>query len=102
MEATGAAQARGSVATVRRRFAEIAERTGADELMRTPPSTTPTHGAAATNWPPTSRRVAAAASYGTSKVLQRHWRDLSVAGRHRHLNPYLAVESFGTTLVEHL
>ncbi|KOG91510.1 monooxygenase, partial [Streptomyces varsoviensis] len=31
--ATGAEQARGTVETVRRRFAEIVERTGADELM---------------------------------------------------------------------
>nr|WP_221382957.1 hypothetical protein [Actinoplanes polyasparticus] len=35
-EATGAAQARGSVGTVRRRFAEIVEQTGADELMLCP------------------------------------------------------------------
>ncbi|WP_236059714.1 hypothetical protein [Actinacidiphila acididurans] len=40
--------------------------------------------------------------FGTSNVLQRHWRDLSVASRHPHLNPYLAVEPFGTRLVEHL
>ncbi|GCD93135.1 MsnO8 family LLM class oxidoreductase [Embleya hyalina] len=33
VEATGAAQARGTVTTVRRRFAEIVARTGADELM---------------------------------------------------------------------
>ncbi|MFE7116390.1 MsnO8 family LLM class oxidoreductase [Streptomyces sp. NPDC057654] len=33
VEAIGAAQARGSVETVRRRFAEIVEQTGADELM---------------------------------------------------------------------
>ncbi|MFJ8546640.1 hypothetical protein ACIRFH_32575 [Streptomyces sp. NPDC093586] len=33
METTGAAQARGSVETVRRRFAEIVGRTGAAELM---------------------------------------------------------------------
>ncbi|MGC0417854.1 LLM class flavin-dependent oxidoreductase [Embleya sp. AB8] len=33
VEATGAAQARGTVTTVRRRFAEIVEQTGADELM---------------------------------------------------------------------
>ncbi|MFE2337898.1 MsnO8 family LLM class oxidoreductase [Streptomyces coelicoflavus] len=33
VEVTGAAQARGSVETVRRRFIEIVEQTGADELM---------------------------------------------------------------------
>ncbi|MEV0263884.1 MsnO8 family LLM class oxidoreductase [Streptomyces sp. NPDC050617] len=33
VEATGAEQARGTVETVRRRFAEIVEQTGADELM---------------------------------------------------------------------
>ncbi|MFE3203472.1 hypothetical protein [Embleya sp. NPDC059237] len=33
MEATAAEQARGTVTTVRRRFAEIVEQTGADELM---------------------------------------------------------------------
>ncbi|MGW6458904.1 MsnO8 family LLM class oxidoreductase [Streptomyces sp. NPDC055078] len=33
VEAIGAAQARGSVATVRRRFTEIVQQTGADELM---------------------------------------------------------------------
>ncbi|WP_020123885.1 hypothetical protein [Streptomyces canus] len=43
-----------------------------------------------------------ASGFRTSNVLQRHWRDLSVASRHPHLNPYLAVESYGTTLVEHL
>ncbi|MEV5809709.1 MsnO8 family LLM class oxidoreductase [Streptomyces parvulus] len=37
VEAIGAAQARGSVETVRRRFAEIVEQTGADELMLYPP-----------------------------------------------------------------
>jgi luciferase family oxidoreductase group 1 len=33
VESTGAAQARGTVETVRRRFAELVEQTGADELM---------------------------------------------------------------------
>lgn len=41
-----------------------------------------------------------ASGFNTSNVLQRYWRDLAVASRHPHLNPYLAVESFGTTLVE--
>ncbi|MFI1094889.1 acyl-CoA dehydrogenase [Streptomyces sp. NPDC020917] len=41
-----------------------------------------------------------ASGFSTSNVLQRHWRDLAVASRHPHLNPYLAVESFGTTLAE--
>ncbi|WP_225629441.1 hypothetical protein [Streptomyces werraensis] len=38
--------------------------------------------------------------FRTADVLQRHWRDFSVASRHPHLNPYLAVESFGAALVE--
>ena len=41
-----------------------------------------------------------ASGFNTSKVLQRYWRDLAVASRHPHLNPYLAVESLGTSLVE--
>jgi len=41
-----------------------------------------------------------ASGFSTSHVLQRYWRDLAVASRHPHLNPYLAVESFGTRLVE--
>ncbi|GGJ56199.1 acyl-CoA dehydrogenase family protein [Streptomyces brasiliensis] len=41
-----------------------------------------------------------ASGFNTSNVLQRYWRDLAVASRHPHLNPYLAVESFGTRLVE--
>jgi alkylation response protein AidB-like acyl-CoA dehydrogenase len=41
-----------------------------------------------------------ASGFNTSNVLQRHWRDLAVASRHPHLNPYLAVETFGTTLVD--
>ncbi|TDD52045.1 acyl-CoA dehydrogenase [Nonomuraea terrae] len=43
-----------------------------------------------------------ASGFNTSNVLQRHWRDLSVGSRHPHLNPYLAVESFGATLVDRL
>jgi len=46
--------------------------------------------------------VHGASGFNMSNVLQRHWRDLSVASRHPHLNPYLAVESFGATLVERL
>ncbi|MFI6875462.1 acyl-CoA dehydrogenase [Streptomyces sp. NPDC050400] len=43
-----------------------------------------------------------ASGFTNSNVLQRYWRDIAVAGRHPHLNPYLAVESYGTTLVERL
>lgn len=38
--------------------------------------------------------------FNTSNALQRYWRDVAVASRHPHLNPYLAVETFGMTLVE--
>lgn len=39
-----------------------------------------------------------ASGFTNSNVLQWYWRDIAVAGRH----PHLAVESYGTTLVERL
>jgi alkylation response protein AidB-like acyl-CoA dehydrogenase len=39
-----------------------------------------------------------ASGFATSNVLQRFWRDVAVGSRHPHLNPYLAVENFGTAL----
>lgn len=39
-----------------------------------------------------------ASGFNTANVLQRFWRDVAVGSRHPHLNPYLAVESFGTAL----
>jgi alkylation response protein AidB-like acyl-CoA dehydrogenase len=40
-----------------------------------------------------------ASGFTTANVLQRYWRDVAVGSRHPHLNPYLAVEGFGTSLV---
>ena len=40
-----------------------------------------------------------ASGFRTSNVLQRYWRDVAVGSRHPHLNPYLAVERYGTALV---
>jgi alkylation response protein AidB-like acyl-CoA dehydrogenase len=40
-----------------------------------------------------------ASGFQTSSPLQRFWRDVSVAGRHPHLNPYLAIEAYGSALV---
>ncbi|GAA4666778.1 MULTISPECIES: acyl-CoA dehydrogenase family protein [Amycolatopsis] len=40
-----------------------------------------------------------ASGFATGNVLQRYWRDVAVGSRHPHLNPYLAVERFGTALV---
>lgn len=42
-----------------------------------------------------------ASGFNTANVLQRFWRDVSVGSRHPHLNPYLAVERFGSTLANH-
>ncbi|GAA1560030.1 acyl-CoA dehydrogenase family protein [Kribbella lupini] len=39
-----------------------------------------------------------ASGFATSNALQRFWRDVAVGSRHPHLNPYLAVENFGTSL----
>ncbi|WP_037913549.1 acyl-CoA dehydrogenase family protein [Actinacidiphila yeochonensis] len=39
-----------------------------------------------------------AGGFRTANVLQRFWRDVSVGSRHPHLNPYLAVETYGTAL----
>lgn len=39
-----------------------------------------------------------AGGFRTTNVLQRFWRDVSVGSRHPHLNPYLAVENYGTAL----
>ncbi|GAA1319329.1 hypothetical protein GCM10009610_46420 [Pseudonocardia xinjiangensis] len=40
-----------------------------------------------------------ATGFRTSSSLQRFWRDVSVAGRHPLLNPYLAMEGYGNALV---
>ena len=40
-----------------------------------------------------------ASGFAQSNVLQRFWRDVAVGSRHPHLNPYLAVENYGTALV---
>ncbi|MFI5838706.1 acyl-CoA dehydrogenase family protein [Catenuloplanes sp. NPDC051500] len=40
-----------------------------------------------------------AGGFGTSNPVQRHWRDVAVASRHPHLNPYLGVENYGKALV---
>ena len=37
--------------------------------------------------------------FATSNPLQLFWRDVAVASRHPHLNPYLAVENYGKSLV---
>jgi alkylation response protein AidB-like acyl-CoA dehydrogenase len=42
-----------------------------------------------------------ASGFATANVLQRFWRDVAVASRHPHLNPYLAVEALGVTLTSH-
>jgi hypothetical protein len=42
--------------------------------------------------------VHGSSGFVTSHRLQRHWRDIAVAGRHRQLSPYLAVEAFGRAL----
>ncbi|MFD2419707.1 acyl-CoA dehydrogenase family protein [Amycolatopsis pigmentata] len=39
-----------------------------------------------------------ASGFDTANVLQRYWRDIAVGSRHPHLNPYLAVEGYGTAL----
>ncbi|MEV0111505.1 hypothetical protein AB0H42_34995 [Nocardia sp. NPDC050799] len=39
-----------------------------------------------------------ASGVNTANVLQRNWRDVAVGSRHPHLNPYLAVERYGTVL----
>ncbi|HWO58669.1 MAG TPA: acyl-CoA dehydrogenase family protein [Umezawaea sp.] len=39
--------------------------------------------------------------FSTANALQRFWRDVAVGSRHPHLNPYLAVETFGAALAEH-
>jgi alkylation response protein AidB-like acyl-CoA dehydrogenase len=39
-----------------------------------------------------------ASGFNTANVLQRFWRDVAVGSRHPHLNPYLAVEGYGTAL----
>ena len=36
--------------------------------------------------------------FAVSNPLQRYWRDVAVASRHPHLNPYLATERFGAAL----
>lgn len=41
-----------------------------------------------------------ASGFSTTNALQRYWRDVAVGSRHPHLNPYLAVEAFGTALVD--
>jgi alkylation response protein AidB-like acyl-CoA dehydrogenase len=41
-----------------------------------------------------------ASGFAATNVLQRFWRDVAVGSRHPHLNPYLAVETFGATLAE--
>jgi len=40
-----------------------------------------------------------ASGFAAANPLQRYWRDISVASRHPHLNPYLAVERLGAALV---
>jgi alkylation response protein AidB-like acyl-CoA dehydrogenase len=35
-----------------------------------------------------------------TNALQRYWRDVAVGSRHPHLNPYLAVENLGRSLVD--
>ena len=40
-----------------------------------------------------------AGGFSTASPLQRFWRDVAVGSRHPHLNPYLAVERFGTALI---
>jgi alkylation response protein AidB-like acyl-CoA dehydrogenase len=42
-----------------------------------------------------------ASGFDNANVLQRYWRDVAVASRHPHLNPYLATETFGTGLAQH-
>jgi len=37
--------------------------------------------------------------FGAGNPLQRFWRDVAVGSRHPHLNPYLAVERYGSALV---
>lgn len=39
-----------------------------------------------------------ASGFATTNALQRYWRDIAVGSRHPHLNPYLAVESYGQLL----
>ncbi|WP_198165465.1 hypothetical protein [Nocardia fusca] len=39
-----------------------------------------------------------ASGVNTANVLQRNWRDVAVGSRHPHLNPYFAVERYGTVL----
>ncbi|GAA1637536.1 acyl-CoA dehydrogenase [Nonomuraea maheshkhaliensis] len=39
-----------------------------------------------------------ASGFNTANPLQRYWRDVSVGSRHPHLNPYLAVENYGSAL----
>ncbi|MQY19609.1 acyl-CoA dehydrogenase family protein [Nocardia macrotermitis] len=39
-----------------------------------------------------------ASGFDTGNELQRFWRDVAVGSRHPHLNPYLAVEGFGSAL----
>ncbi|GLY06458.1 MULTISPECIES: acyl-CoA dehydrogenase family protein [Actinoplanes] len=40
-----------------------------------------------------------AGGFALDNPVQRFWRDVAVASRHPHLNPYLAVEKYGTALV---
>jgi alkylation response protein AidB-like acyl-CoA dehydrogenase len=42
-----------------------------------------------------------ASGFNTANVLQRFWRDVAVGSRHPHLNPYLAIETFGAALAGH-
>jgi len=39
-----------------------------------------------------------AGGFAAANGLQRYWRDVAVGSRHPHLNPYLAVERYGTAL----
>jgi alkylation response protein AidB-like acyl-CoA dehydrogenase len=39
-----------------------------------------------------------ASGFATANVLQRYWRDVADGSRHPHLNPYLAIERYGSAL----
>ncbi|MGI5198220.1 acyl-CoA dehydrogenase family protein [Streptomyces sp. CA-288835] len=39
-----------------------------------------------------------ASGFKSANALQRYWRDVAVASRHPHMNPYLATEAYGTDL----
>lgn len=43
-----------------------------------------------------------ASGFRTSNPLQRLWRDVAVAGRHPHLNTYLAMEGYGEVLTRNI